>query len=525
MVGGILAGVTTIISMMAAGRVLGAAGALTGTAGATGAMTAGGAAATAGIGLAAGGVGYLTGKGGKALGNSLGVSQGWTRGGSTAAGAGTGALAGAAIGSVVPVVGTAAGAVVGAIVGGLGGFFGSGGGAPGFGGSFGGASLGSSNPLSLGTPNVGYGVSGSQWSGGVHKGVDYPYPMGTPVPAVLGGVVINTSPSADYGKTVEIDHGNGYQTLYGHLSEVLVKVGQPVNKGDIIGKSGDTGKVNGPHLHYEVRRGKNNPVNPDELSKAGDVGSSGGSQLASTLSGVTSELVPLSKTYGTMSGLDAVNNLSTSLALGGAAGTSGGSSGGTPGVILGTGDQKDFAAKLISRLGGNVTPEAIAAITTWMAHEGGHWKNSANYNPLNTTLDMSNNESMNSVGVKRYKSWEEGLSATVNTLTGKSADARGYSAIVNALRSGGSTADILAAISNSAWVTGKTGQNSYKGFSGGGTVGVATPSMGGGATVIAPQISINVTVARASEAEAMNLVTIVKRELEKDSMYRITGNN
>jgi hypothetical protein len=131
---------------------------------------------------------------------------------------------------------------------------------------------------------------------------------------------------------------------------------------------------------------------------------------------------------------------------------------------------------------------------------------------------------MNSVGVKRYKSWEEGLNATVNTLTGKNADARGYSAIVSALRSGG-TSDILSAISNSAWVTGKTGQNSYKGFSGGGTVGVASPSMGGGTTVIAPQVEINVTVARASEAEALNMVNLVKRTLEKETMYRMTGSN
>ena len=130
---------------------------------------------------------------------------------------------------------------------------------------------------------------------------------------------------------------------------------------------------------------------------------------------------------------------------------------------------------------------------------------------------MGGSESMNGVGVKRYTSWEQGIQATVGTLTGANADARGYSAIVNALKSGGSTESVLTAISNSAWVTGKTGQNSYKGFKGGGTPGapgipaansmdgistpasVAVTSPSGGSNVV----NFNVYLHDVSDAQAL----------------------
>lgn len=512
-VGGILSGVQTIIGLMTAGAVLKGGMALGGAtvAGTAGIVAAGGAAA-----VAAGAGGYVAGKAGKALGNALGTSSAVTRGGSTALGAGTGALIGTMI---LPGVGT----VIGAGIGAIGGYFGSGGGTPGFGASFssmGGGSASPSSPITNGGVGTPYGATGNLWSGGSHTGQDYPCAIGTPVHASLGGVVINTSPGSDYGKTVEIDHGNGYQTLYGHLSEVMVKVGETVTQGQLIAKSGETGKVTGPHLHYEVRKGKNNPVNPEELGKAGGSGLAGvlgasGNNATSTNGQQLSSMVGSKSLQDLLSG--GIGHLPAEL-LGSASSSSG--SGGSK-VILGTGSEKEWATGLLQKMGAPVNDASINALTTWMRHEGGHWKNSANYNPLNTTLDMSNNESMNSVGVKRYKSWEEGYAATIGTLTGKNAGDRGYTAIVDALKSGASTDSILAAVNNSAWMTGKTGKNPYK-FQGGGSPSVATLSSSSGINV-SPSITINVSVQQASYAEAMNLVEIVKTQLEKENLLRLVG--
>jgi hypothetical protein len=123
----------------------------------------------------------------------------------------------------------------------------------------------------------------------------------------------------------------------------------------------------------------------------------------------------------------------------------------------------DFANSLIKGLGATATPGAVDALTTWMRFEGGHWNNSAAYNPLNTTLNMPGSHSINKVGVDAYTNWDQGLEATIKTLTGPNANSRGYSAIVSAIKSGASKEDILKAINNSAWRTGKTGgSGAYK---------------------------------------------------------------
>jgi murein DD-endopeptidase MepM/ murein hydrolase activator NlpD len=97
--------------------------------------------------------------------------------------------------------------------------------------------------------------------GAVHTGVDLSAPMGTPVHAAADGIVEHASWGGQYGNLVVIDHGNGMQTWYAHLSRFLVVPGQEIRRGDILGRSGATGRVTAPHLHYEVRVG-GTPVNP-----------------------------------------------------------------------------------------------------------------------------------------------------------------------------------------------------------------------------------------------------------------------
>ncbi|MCL2416954.1 MAG: peptidoglycan DD-metalloendopeptidase family protein [Bacteroidales bacterium] len=100
----------------------------------------------------------------------------------------------------------------------------------------------------------------------MHTGVDFAGPLNTPIYATGSGVVTHSGPSgvgfSGYGIMVMIDHGFGFQTLYGHLNRTNVRVGQRVNRGDVIGFMGTTGRSTGVHLHYEVfRHGERvNPV-------------------------------------------------------------------------------------------------------------------------------------------------------------------------------------------------------------------------------------------------------------------------
>lgn len=87
----------------------------------------------------------------------------------------------------------------------------------------------------------------------MHTGEDMSVGMGTPVQAPVGGVIKSVSPNAGaYGMQIVIDHGNGEETMYGHLSDMSVAVGQKVKKGDVIGAVGSTGLSTGPHLHWET---------------------------------------------------------------------------------------------------------------------------------------------------------------------------------------------------------------------------------------------------------------------------------
>lgn len=94
-----------------------------------------------------------------------------------------------------------------------------------------------------------------------HHGLDIDAPKGSPAKAAAGGKVVRCSFEPLYGNIVVIDHENGYRTVYAHLSERLVEKGDIVQRGDVIGKVGDTGRTTGPHLHYEVHV-NGLPVNP-----------------------------------------------------------------------------------------------------------------------------------------------------------------------------------------------------------------------------------------------------------------------
>lgn len=85
-----------------------------------------------------------------------------------------------------------------------------------------------------------------------HKGVDISAPFGSPVKAMAKGEVEFAGVRGGFGNCIMLKHGNGFETLYGHLSKILVSVGQKIDIGQQIGKVGSTGRSTGPHLHYEV---------------------------------------------------------------------------------------------------------------------------------------------------------------------------------------------------------------------------------------------------------------------------------
>jgi len=103
-------------------------------------------------------------------------------------------------------------------------------------------------------------------AGDFHPGVDIRVDVGTPVRAAGDGVVTRAGWAGAYGRLVVVNHGGGITTFYGHLSRIEVIPGQAVSRRQIIAKSGRSGRVSGPHLHYEVRQG-GNPVNPYSFLK------------------------------------------------------------------------------------------------------------------------------------------------------------------------------------------------------------------------------------------------------------------
>lgn len=101
---------------------------------------------------------------------------------------------------------------------------------------------------------------GRRW-GSFHSGIDIKADFGTPVKASAPGKVIFSGKEAGYGNLVILYHGNGFSTVYGHMSKRNVRKGQSVKKGQIIAYVGSTGRSTGPHLHFEVRK-QQDPSNP-----------------------------------------------------------------------------------------------------------------------------------------------------------------------------------------------------------------------------------------------------------------------
>jgi len=105
-----------------------------------------------------------------------------------------------------------------------------------------------------------------KWRGGRHRGhyhagVDIAAPYGTPIHSPLEGVVAFVGHKGGYGLAIVVEHGDEVATLYAHTSEVFVREGEVIKKGQLLGKVGSSGHSTGPHLHYEVRY-EGHPQNP-----------------------------------------------------------------------------------------------------------------------------------------------------------------------------------------------------------------------------------------------------------------------
>lgn len=116
----------------------------------------------------------------------------------------------------------------------------------------------------------GFGVRSDPFLGrpAMHTGLDFRASTGDPVRATANGRVVSAGWAGGYGRMVEIDHGNGLSTRYGHMSRINVKVGEQIHIGQVVGEVGSTGRSTGPHLHYETRI-DGEAVDPQRFLRAG----------------------------------------------------------------------------------------------------------------------------------------------------------------------------------------------------------------------------------------------------------------
>ncbi|MCX4512426.1 M23 family metallopeptidase [Streptomyces sp. NBC_01619] len=129
-------------------------------------------------------------------------------------------------------------------------------------------------PVAHYTLSASFNQGGAMWSH-KHSGQDFAVPVGTPVKAAGGGVVVKAGPNGGgdgsaYGNAIVIKHGNGKYSQYAHLSKINVGIGQTVKAGKLIALSGNTGNSSGPHLHFEIRTTPNygSALNPANFLRA-----------------------------------------------------------------------------------------------------------------------------------------------------------------------------------------------------------------------------------------------------------------
>jgi len=115
--------------------------------------------------------------------------------------------------------------------------------------------LPNSSPINVAFNSSSYGWRIDPFNGNkaFHEGLDFSADSGVSIFAAAGGIVTSAEQTPDYGKIVKIEHGSGLETRYAHASKLLVKVGDRVEKGQVVAEVGNTGRSTGPHLHYEIR--------------------------------------------------------------------------------------------------------------------------------------------------------------------------------------------------------------------------------------------------------------------------------
>ena len=110
------------------------------------------------------------------------------------------------------------------------------------------------------------GGTGEDRGGDAHPGIDIAVPIGAAVRAAGGGTVLEAGEQAEYGRFVLLEHPDGYQTVYGHLSRIAVAAGMIVAAGQVVGLTGNTGNSSAPHLHFEIRQ-NGSSIDPRTLLK------------------------------------------------------------------------------------------------------------------------------------------------------------------------------------------------------------------------------------------------------------------